>query len=601
MDLKPPFVWLEDRLSPDPGGLLFEHPVAIVRCDAPQDVGAALDRVEAGLAKGLHAAGVFAYDLGLVLEPRLALRLAQTRADPLIWLGLFPPPRRVREAEADAFFAARPPPPPLALSPPGHTRDEHVAKVRRLRELIATGDIYQANLTFPLAFRLDGDPLSLYAALRARQPVAHGGFAALGDTSVLSVSPELFLRIEGATTVSRPMKGTAARRIGPAEDAQAAAALLACPKQRAENLMIVDLVRNDLSRVSQAGSVKVAQLFAVETYPTFHALTSTVSARLRDGVRLRDVLAALFPCGSIVGAPKIRAAEVLADIEATPRGVYTGALGRLEPAGGLDLNVAIRTAVIDADGHGRYGVGGGVVADSDPDAEYDEALLKGRVLTDLARPYALIETLRWSPARGFVRLGRHLSRLAASAETLDFAWSATAAMRMLAYGAEAWRTAPHARRVRLVLERSGRLGLEHAPAPRRLERPVQLFLAGTRLDAGDPFLRHKTTRRDAYDEALAEAKAAGGDEAILMNRAGDIADGARRSAFLVCDGRLLTPPVCDGALPGVFRAALIASGRAAEASMTPADLATAEAVLVGNSLRGLQRAALGPPKPGAGG
>jgi para-aminobenzoate synthetase/4-amino-4-deoxychorismate lyase len=592
MQLKPPFVWLEDRLGPEPHGLLFERPVEIVRCDTPGGLEAAFDRLEGGLARGLHAAGLFAYDLGLALEPRLADRLTRSPAAPLLHLGLFPPPRRIEAAEADALFAALPPPAPLALDPPGHSRAEHVAKVARILALIAAGDIYQANLTFPLPFRFDGDPLSLYAALRARQPTANGGVAALGGDTVLSVSPELMVTVEGRQATSRPMKGTAARRADPTEDARAAEALAASPKDRAENLMIVDLVRNDLARVCDPGSVRADPLFTVETYPSFHALTSTVRARLREGVRLREVLAALFPFGSIVGAPKIRAAEVLCALEAAPRGVYTGALGRLAPGGDMALSVAIRTAVVGADGRGVYGVGGGIVADSDPDAECDEALLKGRVLSDLARGYDLFETFGWSAAEGYRRGAAHLDRLAASAHALGFAFDRADAEARLAKAAATFRPAPHPRRVRLVLTRGGALALTDAPAPAPPAGPLRLLIARERLDAGDPFNRHKTTRRDPYDRAEAEAHAAGADEAVLLNRAGGIADAARRTVFVQCDGRLLTPPLTAGALPGVLRATLIAEGRAVEAELTPESLAQPETLYVGNSLRGLERAVL---------
>ena len=279
-------------------------------------------------------------------------------ATPLLWLGLFDPPAQVEGAALDRMFAGLGPPPPIRLA---HVEDRarHVAGVQEALRLIVAGDIYQVNLTFPVDFRYPGDPLALYAAMRARQPVAHGGVAALGDVTVLSVSPELWISVSDDAAMARPMKGTVARGKNAAEDAAARAALVADPKQRAENLMIVDLLRNDLSRISVPGTVRVPALFTVETYPSLHTMTSTVIGRLRTGTNLREKVAALFPCGSVVGAPKIRAGEIIRALEPSPRGFYTGALGAIAPNGDMRFNVAIRTAVLGADGSGRYGVGGG--------------------------------------------------------------------------------------------------------------------------------------------------------------------------------------------------------------------------------------------------
>jgi para-aminobenzoate synthetase/4-amino-4-deoxychorismate lyase len=585
----PPFVLLEDRLTAGARARLYVDPVEIVRCDTPEDLDAALGRIGAATARGLHAAGFLGYELGYLLEPRLARRLPASRATPLLWFGLFPPPRPIAAEDLDAALAALGPPQPIADLTPGHNRAEHIDKVQRVLDLIRAGDLYQANLTFEMRFRYDGDPLALYAALRARQPVAHGGVVATGEATVLSVSPELFFEVSAGQATTRPMKGTAARRADPAADAAARAALIADPKQRAENLMIVDLLRNDLSRIAQPGSVTTPALFTAETYPTFHALTSTVTARLRLGVGLRETLAALFPCGSIVGAPKIRAMEALAELEAGPRGVYTGALGAIAPGGDMAFNVAIRTAVVGADGAGRYGVGGGIVADSDPSAEYDEALLKARVLSDLAADYGLIETFRWSAARGFVRLPAHLDRLTGSARKLGFAFDRQQAEAELARRALGWRGD---QRVRLLLSRTEGLTVSHEVAAASGPGPVTVTVADVRLDAGDPFLRHKTTWREAFDAASAEAVANGADEALLLNRRGAVADAARHSMFVEIGGRLVTPPLTAGALPGVLRATLIAQGAAVEGEVTLADVRAAPAWFVGNSLHGLRSARL---------
>ncbi|MDE2016642.1 MAG: aminodeoxychorismate synthase component I [Hyphomicrobiales bacterium] len=360
--------------------MLFRDPATVVRCDDPSRIDEAFEEIERGLARGLHAAGLISYELCYALEPRLASLMPPSRKVPLIWFGLFREPDEIAAGALDDAIAALGPPRPITDLREGRGRADHARLVARVLDLVAAGDVYQVNLTFPMRFRHSGEPLSLYGALRAAQPVAHGGFARFDGTSVISVSPELWIETVSSLATTRPMKGTAARGGDQAADAAAKQALEADPKQRAENLMIVDLLRNDLSRVSIPGTVRVPDLFAVETYPTFHALTSTVTARLRPGVGLRDRIAALFPCGSVVGAPKIRAAEIIRMMEPEPRGFYTGALGRISPRGDMKFNVAIRTATISADGEGEYGVGGGIVADSDPNAEYDEALLKAKIL-----------------------------------------------------------------------------------------------------------------------------------------------------------------------------------------------------------------------------
>ena len=583
--LTAPYVLLEDRLTAGGGGRLYAEPYAVIRCDDAGEVEAAFRRIEQGLADGLHGAGLFAYELGYALEPRLAPLMPERREAPLLWMGLFEPPKLVAAGVLDAAFASLAPPPPITALRSGNDQADHMDKVARILRLIEAGDVYQVNLTFPLRFDYAGAPLGLYAALRSRQPVAHGGVAALEDMTVLSVSPELWVEVTGGQATTRPMKGTAARDVDPA-------ALAADPKQRAENLMIVDLLRNDLARISAPGTVRVPDLFTVETYPSFHALTSTITSRLSGGASLRDRVAALFPCGSVVGAPKIRAGEIIRALEAAPRGVYTGALGAISPCGDMAFNVAIRTAVLRPDGTGRYDVGGGIVADSDPEAEYEEARLKGRVLTDLAEEYGLIETFRWSPAAGFVRLALHLDRMAASARQLGFAFDRPAAEQALDRLAATWAVETGDRRVRLQLSRAGALDITHAGLIASKEI-LTIGLATARLDPGDPFLRHKTTRRDVFEHAFEAAAAQGLDEVVFLNRRGEVAEASRNSVFVEVGGRLVTSPLSSGLLPGVLRGQLIDSGRAVEGDLSLA-LLRSHPILLGNSLHGLRAARLAP-------
>lgn len=586
-----PFVLMEDRLAPGRPARLYADPVEILRCDDAETVAPALARLEAALAEGLHAAGFLGYELGHVFEPKLLPLMPEGRRLPLLWLGLFEAPRILDADALDRAFASLAPPPPLADVTPGHDRATHRDRIARVLDWIAAGDAYQINLTFPVDFRWSGDPLAVYAALRAAQPAAHGGLVALDEATVCSVSPELFLEVDAGRATTRPMKGTTPRGTDPASDEAARTALRADPKQRAENLMIVDLMRNDLSRVAEMGSVKVPDLWRVETYPTLHTMTSTVTARLARGIGPAEVVRAVFPCGSITGAPKHRAMEIIAELEAHPRDVYTGSIGTFAPDGGIDLNVAIRTATLFADGTGRYGCGGGIVADSDADREYDECLLKARVLTDLATDYGLIETLRWSPAEGFTRLDLHLARLAASAEKLGFALDRPRLEADLAALVAPLALEPGPRRVRIELARDGRTTLAAPPLGPEPDHPARLGLATEPIDPADPWLAHKTTRRARWDAASAAATAAGLDDMLFVTRDGFLTETTRANIFVERDGRLLTPALRHGLLPGVLRRALIEEGRAVEADLTLADIATDERWLVGNSLRGLRAAA----------
>ena len=407
--LRRPGTVLLDAPRPDAdtgrrGALLFSAPTRTLVADAPAEVGPLLDALDRALAAGRWVAGALAYEAGYALHPRLGPAPLDPPV-PLAWFGVYDAPETVAPDALDAALAGvggvavR----DLAFA---WDRDAYAARVAALREHIRQGDVYQGNLTAPYRFRLEGsgggpgDPLALFAALRAAQPVSYGAFlhvggARAGGAAVASVSPELFFRVDpprpggagGRTITARPMKGTAPRGATPPADRALASALAADPKNRAENLMIVDLLRNDMSRVSEPGSVRVPALFEAERYETVTQMTSTVQASLRPDASLGDVLRALFPCGSVTGAPKLRAMEILRNLEDGPRGVYCGAIGYAAPgAGGLGtaaFSVPIRTAVVGAEGAGRYDVGSGIVWDSDADAEYAECQLKARVLTDL--------------------------------------------------------------------------------------------------------------------------------------------------------------------------------------------------------------------------
>ena len=537
---------------------VYSGALAVISADSPGEVPAALGAVEAALAQGRHVAGWLGYELGHALEGRFG----GGASGPLLRLGVFDGPGQAPPAQGRAYAG------PLRLDWDEAAYGRRFAAVKGY---IAAGDIYQANLSFRARFVFAGAPRALYEQLLARSGAGHCGFIDDGERQIVSLSPELFFELsaDGAMTV-RPMKGTLPRG---ADDEAERAKLAASAKDRAENLMIVDLIRNDLSRIAAPGSVAVSDLFKVETYPTLHTMVSTVTARKRQGIGAAEILRALFPCGSITGAPKIRAMEILRELETSPRGAYCGAVGHFAPDGSARFNVAIRTLTIKG-GEGELGIGGGVVQDSRADSEYAECLLKARFFEAGRRPVELIETLRWDD--GFVRLKAHLARMEKSASVFGLCFSQAAARAALE-AAVAGRTG--AARVRLVLnEEAGHSASAHDLPPNPGHWTYRL--AETRTDSTDLLLCHKTSWRELYD-----APHPGSDEVVFQNERGELTEGARSNIFIERGGLLLTPPLGAGVLPGILRAELIAQGRAREVTLTPGDLNGP--VYFGNSLRGL--------------
>ncbi len=581
----PGTVLLHDTLDPMGENLLFAAPREVLVAYDAAGAREALARLEAAGKSGQHAAGFLAYELGFIFEERLLGSLPQPGTTPLLWLGLYDAPERLTAAEVDRRLAASGGTGKALDIVPRIDEAAYGVAFDRVKALIAAGDTYQVNLTFKADFRLEGEPVALYRELVRKQPVAYGALINTGTQWILSRSPELFVSSRDGMLAARPMKGTLKRGRTLAEDAAGRAALAADEKNRAENLMIVDLLRNDLGRIAEIGSVKVTDLFTVETYSTLHTMTSGISARRRAGVGTTDLLANLFPCGSITGAPKLRAMEIIHEVEAGPRGVYTGSIGHFAPNGDLTLNVAIRTSVIDADGNGEIGIGGGIVADSTAADEYREALLKMAFFTDPAQPVTLIETLLWDRQDGFALLDRHLDRMAESARYFSLPFDRATVRALL----ESQSFPADRMRVRLTLDVSGP-AVTSAPLPPN--PPVFRFaIAPERLDSQSLWLMHKTTIRAFYDEPRQRAHAElDVDEVVFRNERGELTEGSITNLFVERGGILLTPPLTSGLLPGTLRAELLASGKAEEQILTLADLETAEAIWLGNSVRGLMRA-----------
>ncbi|WP_454736612.1 aminodeoxychorismate synthase component I [Cupriavidus necator] len=485
--------------------------------------------------------------------------------------------------------------------------------IARIHQWIEAGDTYQVNYTQRLRFSAFGDPVALYAALRAAQPVPYGTLARMpGDSWVLSLSPELFVRHDGnGHLLTRPMKGTAPRTGDAESDKQAAAALAADAKNRAENVMIVDLLRNDLGRIAQPGSVAVPERFAVQPFGAVLQMTSTVTATARPGTGFAALMAALFPCGSITGAPKRRTMEIIAELEGSPRGLYTGAIGWIDAptaestAGPFALSVAIRTLVLaplapNGLRAGEMGVGGGIVNDSVAAEEFDECGWKARFLTRHDPGFTLFETMRVQDGE-CLYLARHLARIGASAHTFGFAFDADAARDAVAaqvalLGAGTWR-------LRMSVDKAGALAFASGAVAPMPAGPIRIDIATEPLPDADPLRRHKTSARAVFDAGWQAAERAGGFDRLFFNTRGELLEGGRSSVFVRIDGRWLTPLLSADILPGVMRAVVLEEGGAAlgapgetieEAVVTRAMLARAEAIVVVNALRGVLPATLQP-------
>ncbi|WP_298830816.1 aminodeoxychorismate synthase component I [uncultured Piscinibacter sp.] len=578
-------------------GFVREH-----RCDRPDHLDAVWTDVECDQREGLHALLLADYEWGARLLKAGHEHLAVRDAGALRVL-MFERCERLSHEAATRWLDAQP-----GHDGPAGTMDlrasvdlaQFTEAIARIHEAIAAGETYQVNFTYRLHGSAHGTPLALYRALRDRQPVAYGAYIVLpeGDdiSHVLSCSPELFVRGEGGTVTARPMKGTASRFAAPEGDSETARMLSLDIKNRAENLMIVDLLRNDLGRIARIGSVRVPELFAIEPYATVFQMTSTVQASLRPEIGFPDLLRAVFPCGSITGAPKHHTMQLIAGLESTPRGLYCGAIGWVdaprhgERIGDFCLSVAIRTLTLGPEARGlrplTLGVGAGIVQDSRADDEFEECRLKARFLTGLDPGFELFETVPCSATGELPHLNRHLDRLARSAGALGFDLDLDAARRTLEAAAAEHHATP--RRLRLALAHDGRLALTQAPLPPLHAGEVRLRIAGERLPDTDPLSAHKTTRRALYDAGVRAAEREGAFDSLFFSEGGWLVEGGRSSVFVRLGGRWFTPPLADGALPGVMRAVLLDDPAldARERRLTRADVDAAEALMVCNALRG---------------
>lgn len=593
------FVLLDDcdASASDPRSRLYTGYVGELQCAEAAQLPSLLTEMQEALRQGRHAVGLFTYELGNQMHGIDAEKAPL----PLAQVLLFESCERMSAAQVEQWLAV-------------HDADHRAAgiantrasvsdaqfsdAIARIHAYIEAGDTYQINYTYRLHFDAFGSPLALYRRLRARQPVPYGALVMLPDgRAVLSLSPELFVRHAEGMLTARPMKGTAAASGDSQTDASRGEALAADPKNRAENVMIVDLLRNDLGRIARFGTVHVPKLFQVDRYASVLQMTSTVEAVLRDDVDLMDVFTALYPCGSITGAPKRRTMQIIRELETEPRGIYTGAIGWFDAPevgrklGNFCMSVPIRTLVLEAEENsgirkGTLGVGAGIVHDSDAAEEMAECRLKARFLTGLGNDFELLETMYATKNGGCRHLDFHLRRLRASADYFEFAFDEGYLLASINKACEAL-AAGGKYRLRLALKQNGSCTVQTGVLS-PLSLPVKLMLANEKTRSGDLFLRHKTTVRDTYDAAWRTAEAHGAFDMLFCNERGELTEGGRSTVFVKLDGRWFTPPLASGLLPGVMRSVLLndPAWHASERCLSLDDLRRAEEVVVCNALRG---------------
>lgn len=575
--------------------LLFENPVRVVSAATPEDVAPALLGLEKAVREdGLHAAGFLSYEAAPAFDAALKIR-PDDSGFPLLWFGLYAAPLSSPHCPlptlASSALAAEvaPGPLPAAHWTPSITREDYEGALARLRRYLFTGDTYQVNFTFRLRTPYPFAPESLFRDLVQAQGAHYSAFVDTGDFALCSASPELFFRLDGDRLESRPMKGTQTRGLTLEDDLKQAQDLRNSEKNQAENIMIVDMIRNDMGRVAIPGSVIAESLFDVERYPTVWQMVSTVASKTRAPVS--EIMAALFPCASITGAPKPRTMEIIAHEESTPRRIYTGTIGYMAPGRHAQFNVAIRTVLMDRRaGMAEYGVGGGIVWDSVSGNEYEECWLKARVLTEKPLSFDLLETLLWTPDEGYFLLDRHLRRLSESAEYFDIPVSESDLRSKLNDECSMFTGQAH-RRVRLLVAPDGTSRVESFPFdPVAAASPARVRLAAAPIDPADRFLYHKTTRRAAYEQA--KSGVGDCDDVLLWNPAGELTESTIATIVVERDGQLLTPPVRCGLLPGTYRAELLEQGKIKEGVIAVADIPRCGKIHLVNSLRKWREAIL---------
>lgn len=564
--------------------LHLRQPVRVITVASPAEVLPALHEIETAVNQhNLTAAGFLSYEAAAAFD--LAVH-APPAGLPLLWFGLYDSVSREPHAVNRIPFTDYRSPITNLHWQPAVDASAYATAIERIKAYIAGGYTYQVNYTFPLRADFQGDDRAFFAALAAAQQAEYAAYLDIGRFAICSASPELFFRLDGDRLWSKPMKGTAVRGRTLAEDEANRVGLAASEKNRAENVMIVDMIRNDMGRVAKIGSVHVPALFSVERYPTVLQMTSTVAAR--TDASLTEIMAHMFPCASITGAPKVRTMEIIRELEPQPRGVYCGAIGLIRPGRQAQFNVAIRTVVVDRQRQEAiYGVGSGVVWDSHADDEYAECRTKAKVLTEKRPSFQLLETMLWQPDGGIFLRDEHLTRLTASAQYFNIPLD-LAAIKQALHPPPATR---HSHKIRLLVAQDGRFTVETTPlTDDSLPDVVRVGLAQTPVHSNNIWLYHKTTQRQVYAAARAERPDC--DDVILVNERGELTEATIANIVLDLDGELVTPPVTAGLLAGTMRDCLVKNGRIREQTLTPADLHRCRQIYLINSVRKWRKATL---------
>lgn len=577
---------------------LFANPCALLAAHDAPDLSNLWAQIQE-MSGQYYLAGFLAYEVGYFLEEKL-YHLRGAGALPLAWFGVFETriafDHTTGKLSAPAGFETIEPDvttvPDFTVCKLQFNIDSTIYKnkVLKIKQHIRNGDTYQVNFTSRYSFRFSGDLGSFYHTLRRRQRVGYNAFIKCNGVTIISCSPELFFEISGDGCITaRPMKGTIARGRTTAEDLSQAESLRHDPKNRSENVMIVDLVRNDLGKICEIGSVETTHLFEVEKYETLFQLTSTIKGKLLKNLTFREILSSLFPCGSVTGAPKIRTMEIIRDLENEDRGVYCGAIGFFAPSGEARFSVPIRTITVK-DGFGEMGVGSGIVYDSDADQEYSECKLKARFLIEEYPDFSLIETMLWQD--GLQRLDGHLDRLQDSALYFDFPCDRKEIVERLRK--ESARCRPGNKyKVRLLLDRFGQTTIEVSSVLPLEPAHLTIAISTVRTNSQDRFLYHKTTNRRLYDDSYAGYSARGFYDVIFLNERGEVTEGAISNIFIKKGEQFLTPPVSSGALNGIFRRDFLGTnGNALEKALTLDDLKSADAIFLTNAIRGMTQVCL---------
>ncbi len=583
-------ILIDNNLIDGAPSFLYQNPIETIIAPSINHVQSALAQIQNALGRGYFLAGYFSYELGYCFEEVLEKHLQPSYNEPLIWFGVYKDREILTNSQIEEILqtAAIGGGFQLLSQKFSLSKEEYADTFAQIHNSIKAGTIYQTNFTFDVNFDFKGSPIALYLALRNQQKSKCGSLIIGDNFSILSRSPEIFFELNGADIMVMPMKGTITRSIDPVKDSKNIEKLQKDEKQRAENLMIVDLMRNDLSRISESGSVRVDKLFEVETYGTLHQMVSVINSRLRPNIGINEIIKAIFPCGSITGAPKISAQEQIRKYETRPRGIYCGAIGHFTPDNKAIFNVAIRTMTIKNNSL-KMGIGSGIVHDSNADDEYQECLLKASFIDKSTKDFSIFETMLWNSEMGFVRKERHLKRLFNSAKALSKAINKEEILSLL----ENFKpdSGTKSARVKLEIHNEARLSyLEYKPS----NDDMSFIISPTIMQSDNPWLFHKTSLRHLYDEEWQNlCQKAGADEIIYFNERGELTEGSRTNIFVKFgNGKIYTPPISSGLLPGILREEMLEAGKAEERIIHKSDFDQIQQFYLGNSLRGLRKAIL---------